>query len=81
MTDKELPILDALISTPTPPNTSALWDIRAPLQEREAQIRKVHAALLEEHHYSLEQDAISAVDAGVLLGALNLVAGLLESDD
>ena len=78
---KKLPILDTLVSTPTPPNTSALWNIRAPLQKREAQIRKVRDALEEEHRYSLEQDAFSAVDAGVILGALSLVAGLLGSDD
>lgn len=55
-----------------------LWDIKAPFEERVEAMKKVRDALKAEHDDACNDDDVGPVDTGVLLGALNLVEGLLQ---
>ena len=67
-----LPMLEALLSGDT------LWDIEKPLLQRKKTILKVHATLKEEHTHLIKHEPADEFHACVILGALNLVAGLLK---
>lgn len=56
-----------------------LWDITAPFEERLKAIKKVREELKTEHKEACDDGNVGPVDAGVLLGALNLVEGLLQN--
>jgi len=55
-----------------------LWDITAPLSNQIVAMRKVRGKIRREHKDHLEDDNASHIDTGVLLGALNLLDGLLK---
>lgn len=55
-----------------------LWDYKANPQVQKKALRRVHKQLEREHAYMLEHEPLDEFHACVLLGALNLVAGLLK---
>jgi len=70
----EYPKLDELLGRNTPPQ----WDIRLPFDERLKQIISARDAIKKDWRAALDDDDISGVDTGVLLGALNLITDLLK---
>lgn len=70
--DEDMPMLDALLCG------KELWDIKATLPKRRAAMCKVHDAIEQEHQYLLEHEPQDQFHACVLLGGLNLIAGLLK---
>lgn len=68
--------LDDLISANRPP----LWDERQPLEMRLSRMRQVREDLYHEWESALDDDDVSAIDTGVLLGGLDLVTGLMSGD-
>jgi len=55
-----------------------LWDITAPLSDQIVAMRKVRGKIRREHKDHLDDDSACLINTGVLLGALNLVDGLLK---
>lgn len=72
--DDDLPMLDSLLSG------DKLWDIRADLETRLQKIQETHDAVKLEHEYMLEHEPQDEFHACVILGALNLLSGLLKED-
>jgi len=70
--DREMPMLDALLAG------QKLWNSGAPALVQKNEMKKVAAALREEHEYMLEHEPQDQFHACTLLGALNLVEGLLS---
>lgn len=71
----QTPMLEALLAG------ERLWNSGAPALVQKSEMKKVHAALKEEHDYMLEHEPRDQFHACVLLGALNLVEGLLGTAD
>lgn len=67
-----MPMLDGLLAG------EKFWSIKAPLGGRIKKMREVHAAIKEEHEWMLEHEAQDRFHICVLLGALNLIEGLLD---
>lgn len=72
---KELPLLDALLCGKT------LWNIEDTLQLRKKHLRELHVTLKGEHDYLIKHEPPDEFHACVVLGALNLVEGLLAAND
>lgn len=70
--DREMPMLDALLAG------EKLWNSGAPALVQKNEMKKVRDKLKEEHDYMLEHEPQDQFHACVLLGALNLVEGLLS---
>ncbi len=69
----QLPMLDALLTG------KQLWDPKEPLIIRLIKMKEVREAIEKEHNYMLDHpDDNSSLDIGVILGALNLLEGLLS---
>lgn len=69
----EYPVLEILLCGGKP-----LWNINDGTKKRKQSIKKILKRLRDEHARSLEDEQVGPIDAGVLLGALSLVAGLLD---
>jgi Fe-S-cluster containining protein len=69
--DREMPMLDAILAG------QKLWNSGAPALVQKQQMKKVAKLLKEEHDYMLEHEPQDQFHACTLLGALNLVEGLL----
>ena len=72
--DRELPLLDDLLCKDRP----KMWNSGAPPAIQKADMRKALAALKEEHEYMCEHEPRDEFHACVLLGAINLIEGLLS---
>ena len=59
-------------------NQKPLWNINASRHERIQSIEKAYKELKAEHSAACDDEDISDIDCGVLLGVLNLVEGLLK---
>ena len=70
--DREMPMLEALLAG------KKLWKIGATLRERKTEMHKIHECIKEEHQYMLDHEPQDQFHACVLLGALNLIGGLLD---
>jgi len=57
-----------------------LWDVNAPKNERIKAIKKVYKQLKAEHISACNDNDVGDIDCGVLLGALNLVERLLDTE-
>jgi hypothetical protein len=55
-----------------------LWDIHA--ADVQVEMRQVREQIAIEHEEHLADDSACLIDTGVLLGALNLINGLLRKD-
>jgi len=55
-----------------------LWNIHAPIGAQINKMRKVREQIAKEHQAHLEDDDASHINTGVLLGALNLIDGLMK---
>lgn len=55
-----------------------LWNIWAPAPVQMKEMRKVLVQIKKEHQEHLDDDSACHINTGVLLGAMNLVEGLLE---
>lgn len=69
--DRDLPLLDALLAG------EKLWNSGAPALVQKAEMKKVSKLLHAEHQYMMVWEPQDKFHACVLLGALNLVNGLL----
>lgn len=74
--DRELPLLDDLLLR----NRLKMWNSGAPAQIQKSQMRKALAALKEEHEYMCDNEPQDEFHACVLLGAINLIEGLLSNN-
>jgi hypothetical protein len=72
--DREMPLLDDLISSGRP----KMWNSGAPALVQKTQMKKALAALKEEHQYMCDHEPQDQFHACVLLGAINLIEGLLS---
>lgn len=54
-----------------------LWNIHAPIGAQIHKMRKVREQIAAEHQEHLDDPSASHINTGVLLGALNLIDGLL----
>jgi hypothetical protein len=70
--DREMPMLDAILSG------EKLWNSGAPALVQKNEMKKVAALIREEHEYMLEHEPQDQFHACVLLGALNVIEGLLS---
>lgn len=70
--DREMPMLDDLLYRDRP----KMWNSGALVQKNE--MKKALAALKEEHEYMCEHEPQDQFHACVLLGAINLIEGLLS---
>lgn len=70
--DREMPMLDAILCG------QKLWNSGAPALVQKNEMKKVAARIREEHDYMIEHEPQDQFHACVLLGALNLVKGLLS---
>lgn len=55
-----------------------LWNIKAPLGAQIKKMREVRDRIEKEHAAHLEDAEACHINTGVLLGALNLIDGLLD---
>lgn len=55
-----------------------LWNIHAPIGAQIKAMREVRSQIAEEHDEHLNDPKASHINTGVLLGALNLIDGLLK---
>ena len=55
-----------------------LWNIWAPAPVQMKQMREMLEQIKKEHQEHLDDDRASHLDTGILLGAMNLIEGLLE---
>lgn len=55
-----------------------LWNIKAPLSARIHRLRELKEELTAAHDAAVDSKDVSEIDVGVLLGALNLIDGLLS---
>ena len=69
---EDLEMLDALLCA------KKLWNYKSNPQVQKKALRRVHKRIEKEHEYMLEHEPVDEFHACVLLGALNLVKGLLE---
>jgi hypothetical protein len=70
--DREMPMLDALLTL------EKLWNSGAPALVQKNEMRKVRDKIYEEHDYMCKNEPQDQFHACVLLGALNLIDGLLS---
>lgn len=77
----DLPDEPDMIERLTCSGQKPLWDLAAFFPQRIKDIKKVRDQLKVEHEAACNDDGVGDVDAGVLLGALNLVEGLLRDVD
>lgn len=73
--DREMPMLDDLLCSGRP----KMWNSGAPATVQKNEMKKALAALKEEHEYMLEHEPQDQFHACVLLGAINLIEGLLSN--
>lgn len=71
--NKEVPMLDAILAG------EKLWNSGAPAQIQKSAIRKVAKRIAAEHEYMLDHEPQDEFHACVLLGALNVLNGLLSN--
>ena len=69
---EELEMLDALLCA------KKLWDYKVDTQAQKKAMRRIHNRIRKEHEYMLEHEPADEFHACVLLGALNIVKGLLK---
>jgi hypothetical protein len=55
-----------------------LWNPKAPLGARLAAMKKARDEIAKEHQAHLDDPEASHINTGVLLGALNLIDGLMK---
>lgn len=72
----DLPLLNALLS-----KGSKFWDLDDPYLVRVEKMETLHRDLTIEHKFMLEHEQADEFHACVLLGAINLVGGLLGKDE
>lgn len=70
-----------MLSLITCKNDGPVFDLTAPLEERVKKLKEVRDAVALEHNADCEMDVLGDVDAGVLMGALNLLNMLLEGHE
>jgi len=70
----ELPMLDAILSG------AKLWDIKDENKDRRKKIKEIRGKISKEHEYMCEHEPEDQFHANTLLGALNLIDGLLDRD-
>jgi hypothetical protein len=69
--DREMPMLDAILAG------KKLWNSGAPALVQKNAMKKVRDKIKEEHNYMLEHEPSDQFHACTLLGALNVIEGLL----
>ena len=70
---KKFPYLEMLISG------EPLWDERATLRRRVRAMMEAHNGIEREWREHLEDDNSCYINTGVLLGAMNLIEGLMDT--
>jgi hypothetical protein len=73
--DRGLPMLDALLEG------RKLWDISKEKDSQKRSIGRLRSSMRDELDYMLDREPTDEFHANILLGALNLVSGLLDDDD
>jgi len=71
---RKLPMLEALLAG------EKLWDIKDKKKGRIGQIRLFRDKICKEHDYMCEEEPADQFHANILLGALNLLDGLLDKN-
>lgn len=72
MDEREMPLLDDLLCG------RKLWDDTKRLRERRKEMKKLYSKLQEEHQFLLDYEPPDEFHACVVLGAMNLISGLLK---
>ncbi len=72
--EREMPILSALLCG------NKLWDISDKKKHSRKRIKELRRKISEEHEYMCNEEPVDQFHANILLGALNLLDGLLDKN-